>query len=212
MANRGEFASGVESTASSLRSRSYGRSGAVAVLAVVASLLLAACGGPSSPNVANDGTTTTTVAATNAGGGGSLASDNLAFAECMRAHGVANYPDPTSSGDIPKESLQQLGVSSSSYETDLNACKHLLPGGGNGPSPAQVAYETALGLSFAKCMRSHGVPLPDPDSSGKIPDPATLGINQGSPKFEAGNVACAKFRPPYMPSNAQYNAYVRSLG
>ena len=212
MANHEVFANGVESTPSLRRTRWSGRSSAAVLLVVAASLALAACGGPSSPNVANDGSTTTTAAATNAGGGGSLASDNLAFAECMRAHGVANYPDPTSSGDIPKESLQQLGVSSSSYETDLNACKHLLPGGGNGPSPAQVAYETALGLSFAKCMRSHGVPLPDPDSSGKIPDPATLGINQGSPKFEVGNIACAKFRPPYMPSNAQYNAYVRSQG
>ena len=39
----------------------------------------------------------------------------------------------------------------------------------------------AQGLRFAQCMRTHGVTLPDPDSSGRIPDPATVGINQGSP-------------------------------
>jgi hypothetical protein len=54
--------------------------------------------------------------------------------------------------------------------------------------------------------------MPDPDSSGRIPDPATVGINQGSPAFEAANRICAKWRPPYMPSNAAYNAYARTHG
>ncbi len=61
-------------------------------------------------------------------------------------------------------------------------------------------------------MRTHGVALPDPDSSGRIPDPASVGINQGSPQFEAANQACGKYRPPYMPSNAQYNAYAQTQG
>lgn len=212
MANRYEFSGGAESKASKrIEQSKYRRSSWTLVLVVTASIALAACGGPGTPGVANEGTTTTT-AAVASGGGGTLASDNLAFAQCMRAKGVANFPDPNSSGNIPKESLQQLGVSASKYESVLNACKHLLPGGGSGPTQAQLQHERALGLSFAKCMRSHGVPLPDPDNSGKIPDPATLGINQGSPKFEAGNTACAKYRPPYMPSNAQYNAYVHSNG
>jgi hypothetical protein len=88
----------------------------------------------------------------------------------------------------------------------------LLPNGGNGPSQAQLQHVKELGLEFAHCMRSHGVPLPDPDGSGRIPDPASVGINQGSPKFQSANNACATYRPPYMPSNAQYNAYVRSSG
>jgi hypothetical protein len=94
----------------------------------------------------------------------------------------------------------------------VNACEHLLPNGGSGPSQAQIAHVKALSLRFAECVRAHGVPLPDPDSTGRIPDPASVGINQGSPKFEAANQACGKYRPPYMPSNAQYNAYARSTG
>ena len=71
----------------------------------------------------------------------------------------------------------------------------------------------ALGLRYARCMRSHGVPnLPDPGSDGRIPDPESVGINQGSPKFEAANQACGKYRPPYMPSNSAYNAYARTHG
>jgi hypothetical protein len=46
----------------------------------------------------------------------------------------------------------------------------------------------------------------------RIPDPAAGGIDQGSPKFQAANQACGKYRPPYMPSNAEYNAYVRTHG
>jgi hypothetical protein len=136
----------------------------------------------------------------------------LAFASCMRSHGVPNYPDPTSSG-LVKESLQQLGVSSSRFQSASSACNHLLPNGGHGPSPAQVQQVRALALNFSQCVRTHGVPgFPDPGSDGRIPDPATVGINQGSPKFEAANQACGKYRPPYMPSNAAYNAYARTQG
>ena len=45
-----------------------------------------------------------------------------------------------------------------------------------------------------------------------IPDPASVGIDQGAPKFQAANQACGKYRPPYMPSNAAYNAYARTHG
>jgi hypothetical protein len=130
----------------------------------------------------------------------------------MRSSGVTNYPDPDSSGVIPKESSQQLGVTSSKFQSAQNACQHLLPNGGNGPNQAQVAYVRALSLKFAQCMRNHGVALPDPAGDGRIPDPASVGIDQGSPQFEAANQACGKYRPPYMPSNAAYNAYARTQG
>ncbi len=79
-----------------------------------------------------------------------------------------------------------------------------------GPSPARVQQVKALALEFSRCIRAHGVPsFPDPASDGRIPDPATVGVNQGSPKFEAANQACGRYRPPYMPSNAAYNAYAR---
>ena len=136
----------------------------------------------------------------------------VAFARCMRSHGVPNYPDPTRSG-LVKESLEQLGVSSSRFQSASSACNHLLPNGGRGPTSARVQQMKAEALQFSRCVRSHGVPnFPDPGSDGRIPDPATVGINQGSPKFEAANQACGKYRPPYMPSNAAYNAYARTHG
>jgi hypothetical protein len=134
----------------------------------------------------------------------------LAFAQCMRSNGVSAYPDPTSSG-LVKESLQQLGVSGARLQSAQSACRHLLPNGGSGPTPAQVQEARAQAVEFSRCVRAHGVPnFPDPASDGRIPDPATRGIDQGSPKFRAANQACVKYRPPYMPSNAAYNVWART--
>lgn len=178
------------------------RSAAVLAIAVLA-LLAAACGGDPSPSAGAGGSSNA---------GGSTNSHQVAFSRCMRSNGVVNYPDPNSSGVIPKESSQQLGVTTASFQSAQRSCQHLLPNGGNGPDQAELQQVAALGLRFAECMRTHRVALPDPDSSGRIPDPASVGINQGSPQFEAANQACGKYRPPYMPSNAQYNAYAQTQG
>jgi len=177
------------------------------------SLLAAACGGSPGSHVAKLGSTTTkSSTSSNTAPASAQQAGALAFARCMRSHGVPNYPDPTRSG-LVKESLQQLGVSSSRFQSASSDCNHLLPNGGSGPSPTQVQQVSAQALSFSQCVRSHGVPhFPDPGSDGRIPDPARVGINQGSPKFEAANQACGRYRPPYMPSNAAYNAYARTHG
>jgi hypothetical protein len=136
----------------------------------------------------------------------------LAFARCMRSHQVPNWPDPSSSGVFDKSKLtaQQLGATSAQVQAAQSACSHLLPNGGNGPSAAQAQRERAQGLSFSRCVRAHGVPtFPDPDSTGRIPE-RWPGVDQGSPTFEAANEACSKYRPPYVPSNAAYNAWART--
>jgi hypothetical protein len=179
------------------------------------SLLAAACGSSQGNPVAQLGTTR--AASTRADGGGTgTGTGAVAFAGCMRANGVPNYPDPSSSGVFDKSKLtpQQLGASSTRIQAAQRACQHLLPSGpGSTPTPAQRERVRAQAVSFSRCVRSHGVPnFPDPASDGRIPDPASVGIDQGSPKFEAANRACGRYRPPYMPSNAAYNAYARTTG
>jgi len=139
----------------------------------------------------------------------------VAFARCMRSHGVPGWPDPSSSGVFDKSKLttQRLGAAPSTVGAAQNACRRLLPNGGVGPSPAQVQRAKAQGLRYAACVRGHGVPgFPDPGSDGRIPDPGTVGIDQGSPRFEAANRACGRYRPPYIPSNSAYNSWARSRG
>lgn len=168
----------------------------------------AGCGGSTGGRVAQLGTTAT------ASGSPSAATQRsgwLAFSGCMRANGVPMYPDPAGNGPPPKEGLQQLGVSSAQFQAAESACRSLLPNGGRPPDQAQRREVRLLGLRFARCMRAHGVPtMPDPDASGRIPDPASVGIDQGSPRFEAANQACAEDRPPYIPSNSAYESWVRT--
>jgi hypothetical protein len=196
---------------------------AVAILATAALALVAsACGGSPGNAVAQLGSTTTQSTTIQSGSPSSTSAaasartnGAVAYARCMRSNGVPNWPDPSSSGVFDKSKLtsQQLDASSSRVQAAQGACSHLLPNGGSGPSAAQVQYAKALSLRFAHCVRAHGVPnFPDPDNTGRIPDPATVGIDQGSPKFRAANQACGKYRPPYMPSNSAYDAYLRTHG
>jgi hypothetical protein len=180
---------------------------AAVVAAAGLGLLAAACGGSPARHVAQLGTTTSTTASA----ASAPQADALAFSHCMRSHGVPSFPDPSSSGAIPKVALEQLGVSSSRFQAAQSACRNLLANGGSGPTPAQLQQERAQALRFSGCMRTHGVPnFPDPGGDGRIPDPSSLGINQASPKFEAANQACRANRPPYIPSNAAYAAWART--
>jgi hypothetical protein len=178
---------------------------AAAIIATAGLVLLAAaCGSPSSTGSAGS---------PNAGGltaSPSTSSEKvLAFAHCVRSHGVPNFPDPNSSGQFDKTTLARLATSNSQYQAANRSCQHLLPT----PSAAQQRQVGAQALLFSQCIRAHGVTnFPDPASDGRIPDPASLGIDQGSPRFQAANQACGKYRPPYMPSNAAYNAYARANG
>jgi hypothetical protein len=168
--------------------------GAAFVAAAGLALLATACGGSSRNAEAQHG------------------SAAVGFAECMRSSGVPRYPDPDSSA-VAKPSLQQLGVSSSRFDVAQSACRHLLPNGGRPPNQAEQHQVRVEALSFSRCVRVHGVAgFPDPDSTGRIPDPGSVGIDQGSPVFEAANQACRQYRPPYMPSNSAYNAWARTHG
>jgi hypothetical protein len=198
------------------RDRTQRRAAAAIVVAAGLALLAAACGGSPSSDVAQLGSTTTqSSSSSNPPAASAQQNGAIGFAGCMRSHGVPKWPDPNASGVFDKSKLtsQQLEASSSRVQTAQRACNQLLPNGGSGRSLAQVEQMRAQGLRFSLCVRRHGVPnFPDPDSSGRIPDPAPLGIDQGSPKFQAANQACRKDRPPYIPSNAAYDAYVRTHG
>jgi hypothetical protein len=79
------------------------RSAALLALVVALGLAAAACGGgPASPGVASVGSrsTTTTVPSGAPGAGSSAISyaDRLKHAECMRAHGIPDFPDPNPNG------------------------------------------------------------------------------------------------------------------
>jgi len=112
-------------------------------------LLICGCGG--------GGSSSTTSA------GSAKASAALAFSECMRSHGVSSFPDPNSSGEIPKNEVVPL-ASSPQFRVAQTACQHVLPNT-NPPRSTQAEVQAALDgmVRFAGCMRSRGVQQwPDP--------------------------------------------------
>jgi hypothetical protein len=116
----------------------------------------------------------------------------LAYARCMRAHGVPDFPDPGSNGQFNVDPH-----SASSQETAANqVCHHLLNAGRQGTT-AQQQHMLGQVVKYAQCMRAHGVPnFPDPQAtSGGIGQPAGIvvggpGIDNNSPQFQSANHAC----------------------
>jgi hypothetical protein len=130
---------------------------------------VAGCGGGSStPGVA---TISTTAMSSPSAAAGTQAPGLLAYASCMRAHGVPNFPDPGSGAGNEKQAVVSAlrGVSNSQVVAAQTACLHLQPHGGGQPTPAQVTQHLTDLLAFARCMRTHGIAnFPDPTSSGQV--------------------------------------------
>jgi hypothetical protein len=136
---------------------------AVAVAAL--GLLVAGCGGKSSPRVASVASSTTAATANQSG--------LIAYSTCMRAHGVSGFPDPDTTGQIPKTQVIAAAHNNlARFNSASGACGHLLPANGSlgqQETPQQQHTRRADGLSFAKCMRSHGVShFPDPTAQGEL--------------------------------------------
>jgi hypothetical protein len=173
---------------------STGRTVGAVIAAAGLALLAAACGGSPGSHVAQLGSTTTqTNTSSNAPTTSTQQNGTLAFANCMRSHGVPNFPDPDSNGALVKQTPQQLGVSSSQFDTALTACGQLLPTPTQ--SPAQLQHQRAAELlRLARCMRAHGIHnFPDPTSTGEITKPPGLDLN--SPQVQAAHKACQHYAP-----------------
>jgi hypothetical protein len=129
---------------------------------------------------------------------GSASNGPLAFSQCMRSHGLTNFPDPASNGSIPKETAQQLGVSNSQYDAAQRACAHLLPNSG-GLSQAEIRQAWSGMRNFAGCMRSHGVsnwPDPADDGTGRPVFYLQNRIDANAPQIVTEIHACVHLIPP----------------
>jgi hypothetical protein len=161
------------------------RTASVLIVTVGIALLATACGGGSTSSAAGGSSTT---------GRSTQYEQALAYAQCMRTHGVPNFPDPNSKGQfiIQNGPSSVPGVSISQAQPALRACRHLAPNGGQ-ISQAQRAQAASQSLKFTRCMRSHGVPnMPDPSSNGGID---LRGIDPNSPQFQSAQRACRSLNP-----------------
>jgi hypothetical protein len=182
---------------------------AAAIIATVGLALLAAACGGSSPgsHVAQLGSTATQPASSS-GSSSAAGSTNsqsptsqlLAFSHCMRSHGVTTFPDPNSSGVLPKPTIYQLASSNPKFPSATKACGHLLPDGGPGVPPSSVVVQQIHNdmVKFAGCIRSHGVATwPDPslDRGRAIFNPQAAGIDPNSPRISTKIHECEHVFP-----------------
>lgn len=160
-------------------------------------LIAAGCGGGSNgPGVAGGGSNKTHAAASTGSASGSPIAQLYAFSRCMRRQGLADFPDPTTSG--PGVGLALNGGPGSDLNRDnprfkaaKQACQYLLKGGSQATQSVQKMYDE---VHWARCMRSHGLPsFPDPNGQTGAFDRSKF--DENSPAFQTASIACRSLRP-----------------
>jgi uncharacterized protein YceK len=124
---------------------------ALTLLALIG-LISAGCGS----NAASE-----TGSASGGGTGGSTSATDqdkaVKFAECIRSHGVSDFPDPNTKGEF----AYGVSVTPAVWTKAVAACKDLQPPGAL--SSKRTSQQQSAALRFAQCVRENGVKdFPDP--------------------------------------------------
>jgi hypothetical protein len=144
----------------------------------------------------------------------------LKWAQCMRQHGV-NVSDPGPNGAItiqasadPNASPKPAGAGSgggtgiggggtqttgggppAEVQAAMDACKQYQPNGGRSSGPPSQQQIDAL-TKFTQCMRDHGIPMSDPQTSGgavRIQSSPGAGPQPNDSQFQQAQQACQHF-------------------
>jgi hypothetical protein len=162
-----------------------GRRRTLATVAVAAGVAIAGCGS-NSPTAAQSAKQFVSHAL----------AKQVAYAQCMRTHGVPGFQDPTltrSAVGVGVGVSQGVPASvgqSPAFNSAQHACEKLLPPGSQGPGNQPVtAAQHAQMVKFAVCVRGHGVAnMPDPAANGVFHLPPR--INQNAPAFQSAIKHC----------------------
>ena len=155
----------------------------LAALAMVAliSLISAGCGS-NAPTETGTASSTATASVASSGGSKKLTARDKAvkFAECIRAHGVSDFPDP----DAKNQFQYGVSVSPAVWTKAVDACKDLQPPGTLSGKRSPRQQSTAL--KFAQCMRDNGVKdFPDPANGDPLIDTTKIpSLGERSPRTD----------------------------
>lgn len=123
----------------------------------------------------------------------------LKYSQCMRQHGVAEFPDPVN-GRLQLQLRPGTGLDpqNPTFKAAEQACKEFAPSGTNAKGGGQEMLE------FAQCMRKNGVTkFPDPQDGGKMLMGPDSGVDPNSPQFKAAMQACRDLMPGGLPAGGQ---------
>ncbi len=163
-----------------------GRLSAVAALAVVIALAATACGTPSK-------------AASGQSAQDRAEEAGLKFARCMREHGV-DMPDPQvgRNGRFEIHAGGPGDVDEATMRKADEACRKYLKGIRRQIIPEDRTRMEDQALKFARCMRDHGIDVPDPDFSkggGIMIGGPDSKIDPEDPAFRRAQEACQHYLP-----------------
>jgi uncharacterized protein (DUF305 family) len=206
------------------------RSATLATAIVAVALTAGACGGGGGgtgvASLANSHATTT-VKKSKEAAKQEMQDASLAFARCMRQHGV-DMPDPTftdngnggggfaikqtgpGGGGAARPSDATLQAAQTACQPIMDKAEQDMPR----PSAEEQAKMRDQALKFAKCMRQHGIDMPDPtfDDSGRakieMHAEAPAGGNSNSGPVTNSNGAA----PPPPGDSAKMEAAAKACG
>lgn len=150
--------------------------------------VLAGCGGSSSPPASVSAGTSNGAPV----GTATQYKYALEFARCMRSHGVPDFPDPRDPGGFSQAAMSRLDVAAPAYGDAFNQCDPILPNAGQ-PTPVESAATLIKAVKVAKCMRAHGVNMPDPNlqPNGQL-EFSMANVNANAPDFNKVGDLCEK--------------------
>jgi hypothetical protein len=119
----------------------------------------------------------------------------LAYSECIRSHGVPDFPDPVGNAlQVRVSPGSDLDPNAPQMQAAQKACKSLQPGGTQGNTISSAQRSQAL--KYSACIRAHGVPnFPDPVFSNGGAQLKITGIDPNSAQFQAAQKACQSLQP-----------------
>jgi hypothetical protein len=156
------------------------------LLLLAVGLVVAGCGGPGKHQ----------------GGGGaspspSVQGNPVAYAQCMRANGLPNFPDPDANGGIRVDPQKGLDPNSPEFEKAQKKCESLMGNGAKANPSEGDLWPLDKKLKYAQCMRDNGQPgFPDPDNTGQFPPfPKGGNIDPQSEQFKKADDVCKQYKP-----------------
>jgi hypothetical protein len=151
----------------------FARRRVISLLAIMCVLVIAACGSSNKSSSAASGSY----------------SQGVKYSDCMRSHGISNFPDPSPGGGFNIRWIGADETPSPAFVSAQTACAKLQPGGS---APPQITGEQVHEMFVkARCIRQHGFPnFPDPSLSGTgLTPPADW--NPEAPMSITARKACA---------------------
>ena len=139
----------------------------------------------------------------------------LAFAQCMRDHGIEAFPDPQSGGrmTIGGGPGQAIDPGSEEFQAAQEACQSILENSGFGGQRELSQEQLDQMVEFAQCMRDNGIDMPDPQADGGVRvqvrgqagqgGAGKGGIDPQSEEFQAAMEACQDKLPAFGPGGDQ---------